>query len=166
MSMNRCCGPPKCGTFSSNLLTCSLSCQIYSPIRQHPPPAVWKFAVSGDSRNCGDIMMPAIAAGVRADGAEFYWHLGDFRAMSNFDEDYRRTHPAGEYLEVPQGRMARLHPASADAFRRPAGLSRDRQSRTGRAHDARAIRRPVCRLAEPAGHCSGNASPTIRPTIC
>jgi hypothetical protein len=53
----------------------------------------WKFAVSGDSRNCGDITMPAIAAGVRHDGAEFYWHLGDFRALSNFDEDYRRTHP-------------------------------------------------------------------------
>jgi len=53
----------------------------------------WKFAVSGDSRNCGDIVMPAIAAGVLSDGAEFYWHLGDFRAMSKIDEDYRRTHP-------------------------------------------------------------------------
>jgi hypothetical protein len=53
----------------------------------------WKFAISGDSRNCGDIVMPAIAAHVRADGAAFYWHLGDYRAMSNFDEDYRRTHP-------------------------------------------------------------------------
>lgn len=48
---------------------------------------VWKFAVSGDSRNCGDIVMPAIAAGVRASGAEFYWHLGDFRAIYEFDED-------------------------------------------------------------------------------
>ncbi len=53
----------------------------------------WKFAVSGDSRNCGDIVMPAMAASVRSDGAAFYWHLGDYRAMSNFDEDYRRTHP-------------------------------------------------------------------------
>lgn len=60
---------------------------------QKPPGASWKFAVSGDSRNCGDITMPAIALGVRGDGAEFYWHLGDFRALSNFDEDYRRTHP-------------------------------------------------------------------------
>jgi len=49
--------------------------------------------VSGDSRNCGDIVMPAIAASVISNGAEFYWHLGDFRALSNFDEDYRRTHP-------------------------------------------------------------------------
>ena len=50
----------------------------------------WKFAVSGDSRNCGDIVMPAIAQGVRRDDASFYWHLGDYRLMSNFDQDYRR----------------------------------------------------------------------------
>ena len=50
-------------------------------------PASWKFAVSGDSRNCGDIVMPAIAEGVLHDGAGFYWHLGDFRAIYTFDED-------------------------------------------------------------------------------
>jgi hypothetical protein len=49
--------------------------------------AAWKFAVSGDSRNCGDIVMPAIARGVLQSGAEFYWHLGDFRAIYTFDED-------------------------------------------------------------------------------
>ena len=53
----------------------------------------WKFAISGDSRNCGDIVMPAIAQGVRSDGAVFYWHLGDYRAIYTFDEDYRHTHP-------------------------------------------------------------------------
>ena len=47
----------------------------------------WRFAVSGDARNCGDIVMPAIAKGVTADGARFYWHLGDFRRLSDFDED-------------------------------------------------------------------------------
>ena len=31
--------------------------------------------------------MGGIAAGVRADGAKFYWHLGDFRAGSDFDQD-------------------------------------------------------------------------------
>lgn len=31
--------------------------------------------------------MPAIAAGVKKSGASFYWHLGDFRALYNFDED-------------------------------------------------------------------------------
>jgi hypothetical protein len=47
----------------------------------------WRFAVSGDSRNCGDIVMPAIAEGARHDGAQFYWHLGDFRKGSGVDED-------------------------------------------------------------------------------
>lgn len=53
----------------------------------------WSFAVSGDSRNCGDVVMPAIAKRAREDGASFYWHLGDFRAISDFDQDFRQTHP-------------------------------------------------------------------------
>jgi hypothetical protein len=51
------------------------------------PDATWRFAVSGDSRNCGDVVMPAIAAGVQKSAATFYWHLGDFRKNSDFDED-------------------------------------------------------------------------------
>jgi hypothetical protein len=47
----------------------------------------WRFAVSGDSRNCGDVVMPSIARGARKDGAKFYWHLGDFRAIYDFDPD-------------------------------------------------------------------------------
>lgn len=46
-----------------------------------------RFAVSGDSRNCGDVVMPAIAAGAKKDGARFYWHLGDLRATYTFDQD-------------------------------------------------------------------------------
>jgi hypothetical protein len=49
--------------------------------------ATWTFAVSGDSRNCGDFVMPAIAAKVKAEKDAFYWHLGDFRAMSQPDQD-------------------------------------------------------------------------------
>ena len=67
----------------------------------------WRFAVSGDSRNCGDIVMPAIAEGARRDGARFYWHLGDFRAGSHVDEDiaqrpeYKsRTLSEDEYLKL------------------------------------------------------------------
>src|SRR5438067_11219747 len=66
----------------------------------------WSFAVSGDSRNCGDIVMPGIAAGARADGAKFYWHLGDFRMTGDFDEDllaapeYRSRRPSvAEYQQ-------------------------------------------------------------------
>jgi hypothetical protein len=54
--------------------------------------STWHFVVSGDSRNCGDVVMAAIAKGARADNAEFYWHLGDFRAIYRFDQDYWQTH--------------------------------------------------------------------------
>ena len=47
----------------------------------------WKFVVAGDSRNCGDVVMPAVAAGATSAGAAFYWHLGDFRALYDFDQD-------------------------------------------------------------------------------
>lgn len=53
----------------------------------------WHFAVSGDSRNCGDVVMPAIAASAKADGAAFFWHLGDDRAIYDFDQDYHALHP-------------------------------------------------------------------------
>jgi hypothetical protein len=51
----------------------------------------WYFAVSGDSRDCGDLIMPKIAQSI-ADNkqnapVEFYWHLGDLRAIYRFDCD-------------------------------------------------------------------------------
>jgi hypothetical protein len=55
--------------------------------------STWRFAVAGDSRNCGDVVMPSIAAGTRSNSALFYWHLGDVRAVSDFDEDFRALHP-------------------------------------------------------------------------
>ncbi|HWF02459.1 MAG TPA: hypothetical protein VHA06_02160 [Candidatus Angelobacter sp.] len=51
----------------------------------------WKFVVSGDSRNCGDVIMPAIAAGAIKNQAAFYMHLGDLRAIYAADEDYRNA---------------------------------------------------------------------------
>jgi len=68
--------------FSGLMLLCYCSL-----VAQNRPGRSWKFAVSGDSRNCGDIVMPAIAAGVHKSGAVFYWHLGDFRAIYEIDED-------------------------------------------------------------------------------
>ena len=50
----------------------------------------WVFAVSGDSRNCGDVVMPAIAASVLSHDPAFYWHLGDFRKISAIDEDMKQ----------------------------------------------------------------------------
>jgi hypothetical protein len=49
--------------------------------------ATWRFAVSGDSRNCGDVVVPAIAADAKKQDPAFYWHLGDFRWIANIDED-------------------------------------------------------------------------------
>jgi hypothetical protein len=55
---------------------------------QNPPAnAPWTFVVSGDARNCGDVVMPAIAQTAREHKAAFYWHLGDLRRMSGQDED-------------------------------------------------------------------------------
>jgi hypothetical protein len=50
----------------------------------------WHFAVSGDSRNCGDVVVPAIAASAKSNQAIFYWHLGDLRWISDIDQDYRQ----------------------------------------------------------------------------
>jgi hypothetical protein len=47
----------------------------------------WRFLASGDSRNCGDVVMPGIAETARKNQAAFYWHLGDLRRTTNFDED-------------------------------------------------------------------------------
>jgi hypothetical protein len=49
----------------------------------------WHFIVSGDSRNCGDVIMPAIAAHGARYAPAFYWHLGDLRAIYKIDEDMR-----------------------------------------------------------------------------
>lgn len=50
----------------------------------------WQFAVSGDSRNCGDVVMPTIAKDISKTNARFYWHLGDIRAIYDFDEDIKQ----------------------------------------------------------------------------
>jgi hypothetical protein len=52
----------------------------------------WTFVMSGDSRNCGDLIMPVIARRAKAGGARFYWHLGDLRALYEIDEDYAGLH--------------------------------------------------------------------------
>ena len=60
----------------------------------------WSFAVSGDSRDCGDLIMPKIAQAVAAEeapGIDFYWHLGDFRRMYDVDCDIlKRDHPEAD----------------------------------------------------------------------
>jgi len=51
-------------------------------------PQTWSFAISGDSRNCGNVVMPAIAADALKHNVAFYWHLGDLRKISGPDQDF------------------------------------------------------------------------------
>ena len=68
--------------------------------------STWTFAVSGDSRDCGDFVVPAIAAKVKAENDVFYWHLGDFRRIQKPDQDLVSMLPPGrtitqqEYLKI------------------------------------------------------------------
>lgn len=86
-----------CGTEASRLalsatmlalvaLVASVAAQT-GTTTQALPAGSWRFIVSGDSRNCGDIVMPAIAAHSKQFEPKFYWHLGDLRAMYGIDED-------------------------------------------------------------------------------
>ena len=68
------------------LLLCAAPLLVTPAQAQQP----WTFVVSGDSRDCGDVVMPAIAAGTHHDQAAFYWHLGDFRLITDFDADYKQ----------------------------------------------------------------------------
>src|SRR6202051_1326475 len=54
---------------------------------QQSSNGAWRFLASGDSRNCGDVVMPGIAETAKKNQAAFYWHLGDLRLTTNFDED-------------------------------------------------------------------------------
>lgn len=61
----------------------------------------WYFAVSGDSRDCGDLIVPKIAWSIENSRAqtpaEFYWHLGDLRALYREDCDLLlRRDPAAQ----------------------------------------------------------------------
>jgi hypothetical protein len=54
---------------------------------QQGSSGTWRFLASGDSRNCGDVVMPGIAETARKNQVAFYWHLGDLRLTTGFDED-------------------------------------------------------------------------------
>jgi hypothetical protein len=79
------------------LTTSWIGAQSFAPpeaVRPANPPAPadsWYFAVSGDSRDCGDLIMPKIADSIairsKASPVKFYWHLGDFRALYRMDCD-------------------------------------------------------------------------------
>jgi len=76
---------------------------VFSPKQDKfilPEPGTWRFIVSGDSRNCGDVVVPTIAAhSLSRYQPAFYWHLGDLRAIYKIDEDMAaEAQKKGEYL--------------------------------------------------------------------
>ena len=70
--------------------------------------------VSGDSRNCGDVVMPEIAKAAEKYKAEFYWHLGDFRAIYRIDQDYAQTHSIADPND--KGSLSSYQDAAWDDF--------------------------------------------------
>jgi len=67
----------------------------------------WYFAISGDSRDCGDLIMPKIAQDIAANAAAtpvaFFWHLGDFRRLYDIDCDMlTRKYPSYDCRERKQ----------------------------------------------------------------
>jgi hypothetical protein len=70
-------------------LACMLALSATNSHSQNTSGDTWRFAVSGDSRNWGDVVMPAIAKSVLEKNAQFYWHLGDFRIGYAIDEDIK-----------------------------------------------------------------------------
>jgi hypothetical protein len=65
---------------------------------QQPAGRTWRFVASGDSRNCGDVVMPGIAETAKKNQAAFYWHLGDLRLTTGFDEDIQHQ---PEHMKKP-----------------------------------------------------------------
>jgi hypothetical protein len=86
------------------LVACALVTCACADTRAAPAaPQGWRFTVAGDSRNCGDVVMPAIATAAQRDSTTFYWHLGDLRAIYDFDADFRQIHPDTNILRYEAG---------------------------------------------------------------
>lgn len=71
----------------ANAIAFALALTAQSVSAQQPANETWRFLAAGDSRNCGDVVMPGIAEIAKKNQAAFYWHLGDLRLTTNFDED-------------------------------------------------------------------------------
>jgi hypothetical protein len=85
----------------------------------------WKFVVAGDSRNCGDVIMPMIAEAAAAEHPAFYWHLGDLRATTGPDEDMGKF-DAKTHALVPMG-LAAYHDLEWKDFQQKQVAAFDKQ---------------------------------------
>jgi hypothetical protein len=101
---------------AASLALCSVWMAVSPSGYAKAPHAGWTFMVSGDSRNCGDVVMPAIAAAASAEQAAFYWHLGDLRLIADVDDDYRSLHPTTSLNEYLAGAWADFKSSQIEAF--------------------------------------------------
>ncbi len=60
--------------------------------------------------------MPSIAAGARAHRAAFYWHLGDLRAIYDFDDDFRSEYPNATIIEYLRGAWLDFQRSQVEPF--------------------------------------------------
>ncbi len=88
--------------FSTTIVALILFCPWSTSFAKEQ--GAWSFAVSGDSRNCGDIVMPAIAADLHKKNPSFYWHLGDFRKGEDIDDDIAHDNRQKKTLTIEQYR--------------------------------------------------------------
>jgi hypothetical protein len=91
-------------SFSLALVVVAVTALAQGPAGGSGP---WYFAITGDSRDCGDLIMPKIAQDIAAIQArtpvEFLWHLGDFRRMYDIDCDMlTRKYPSYDCRERTQ----------------------------------------------------------------
>jgi len=80
----------------------ALGTGAHRPVAAQSAAQPWTFVVSGDSRNCGDVVMPSIAGMATANNAAFYWHLGDLRYMLDFDDDMEHDTAIKQPMQVIQ----------------------------------------------------------------
>jgi hypothetical protein len=85
-------------TAKAVLLTVALCFAALPTWAQSTGTGTWRFLASGDSRNCGDVVMPGIAETAKQNQVAFYWHLGDLRRTSGEDEDIAHQ---PEYVAKP-----------------------------------------------------------------
>jgi len=78
--------------------TVTSSSWLLQAAQRPPAAAAWRFVVSGDARDCGDVVTPAIAETARANRAAFYWHLGDLRNSYTPDMDIQHQ---PEHVKAP-----------------------------------------------------------------
>jgi Calcineurin-like phosphoesterase len=85
-------------TAKAVLLTVALCFAALPTWAQSTGTGTWRFLASGDSRNCGDVVMPGIAETAKQNQVAFYWHLGDLRRTSGEGEDIAHQ---PEYVAKP-----------------------------------------------------------------